>query len=1033
VTCDFCQRFSPEGDPVCGACVQPPCSGVWTLRSTTVVHFILPHLDNTDQDVRTSIVNAVIALFIEHGAVVAAEPEATTGVAAFRERGPDDDAITTALACCAETAEMLRLDPNEAWEEAGAILELRGGIATGLILVNEHGEPSPEAGGMPTVIARRLAKAAGPDEILVDECTVRSAQSPAPFGEVNALNVGSVRLPAWRLDTTALPRRIHAGRLLSQRSQRALIGRERELARVQEAFEKGLESSRLQRVAIVGERGSGRGRFIDEASHRVRAAWQDTTMTRAAIRGRDEMTVPFQLRQELVTTLLNSLSSAQEPEAQLTETLAILSPFEAALNDRFVRDRLAMVAGIADMRSEAPTDPDHASEATYVAVATLMRAAAQRGGLVLAVHDLSNAGPDHRRQLLRLLDGLRDLPVLVLFATAPGHQASNDWTLTDVDDHSVKLAPLTLQSGTHLLDQLLGRPDALQPELSKALVEQAEGLPLVLEQLLAALGDSDELKQDPQNAQWHIDSVDVIKALPRELQQLFSSRLDRVDEDELVALCRAAIVGSVFWRGLVEDLGTRNAAAAFRRLEDRGFIRKLSGDTLAGEQAYGFTHPNLRPLLIERTNLDDAIVIHSRTARWITTHAGEQDMRWTGAIAWHFRCGGDTDQSASYDMQAGRWAHDAGDLGLAIEHFERAHRDSASRDNQMEALLAQGESLLLARRPAEAHPLLDEAAAWIDEQGDPSLILRCLGARVYALGAAVDLDTTQELLERALPLAESLSNIQAESQLLLEQARTLLGRGHHDEALETLDNAQPKAEASGDALIQARLLLQRGRLLMHMGQLAQARTTLDQVATQAIALHHEVLYELAREGKAWVALAQGEVDEGDELFTDGARVFRRLGSPRPALRCAVGLAHVAASRGTFTEAANQAAEAYDLAVERGEPVMEAWALSSIAWIFGEVRRGKHKLKAKALSEAALRVAKIDLGEQLTHAMSTLNAIGGGPGLYRGHATLALAEHLADQHSADIEAALEDAKQAVRGFETGRLRIRFDALVERCNG
>lgn len=997
-----------------------------------MVHFVLPHLDGIDHEVREEIVNAVTAAFIEHGATVTSEPDTASGLAAFRGRGPGDDAITAALACCAEAAEMLRLEPDATWEQSGAILELRGGISTGLLLVNEDGEPAPAAGGMPVVVARRLSKAAGPDDILVDETTVLHAESAAPFVTVSPVSAGNIRLPAWRLDPAALPRRIHAGRLLSQRSQRALIGRERELARVQEAFENGIESGRLQRVAIVGTRGSGRGRFIDEASHRVQAAWKNATTTRATIRGRDEMTVPFELRRELVTSLLNSTSTAQEAEAQLTETLALLSPFEAALDDRFVRDRLAMVAGITDMHSEEPTDPDHASEATYVAVAALMRAAAQRGGLVLAVHDLSNAGPDHRRQLLRLLEGLRELPVLVLFATAPGHVPSKDWTLADIDDHEVELAPLTLQSGTHLLDQLLGRPDSLDPDLCKALVDHADGLPLVLEQLLAALGDSHELRQDPQTARWHIESSAVIEALPRKLADLFSSRLDRVDEDELTTLRRAAVVGSVFWRGLVEDLGTRNASAVFRRLEDRGFIRKLAGDTIAGEQAYGFTHPNLRPLLIERTNLDDASSVHARTARWLTTHAGEKDMRWTGAIAWHFRCGGETDQSASYDMQAGRWAHDAGDLGLAIEHFERAHRDSASRESQMEALLAQGEALLLARRPAEAHPLLDEAAAWIDEQGDPVLILRCLGARVYASSAAVDLDTTQELLERALPLASSLGDTQSEAQLLLEQARTLLGRGHHDEALSTLEDAQPRAEASGDALIQARLLLQRGRLLMHMGQLSSARATLDQVAEQGVALHHEVLYELAREGKAWVALAQGEVEEGAELFTDGARVFRRLGSPRPALRCALGLAHVAASRGEFTDAANQAAAAFDIATERQEPVMEAWALSSIAWIFGEVRRGKHRLKAKDLSEAALRVAKIDLGDQLGRAMNTLNTIGGGPGLYRGHAALALAEHLADQNDDDLKAALEDAKEAVRGFESGRLRIRFDALRERCD-
>jgi hypothetical protein len=110
--------------------------------------------------------------------------------------------------------------------------------------------------------------------------------------------------------------------------------------------------------------------------------------------------------------------------------------------------------------------------------------------------------------------------------------------------------------------------------------------------------------------------------------------------------------------------------------------------------------------------------------------------------------------------------------------------------------------------------------------------------------------------------------------------------------------------------------------------------------------------------------------------------------------------------------------------------MQAWALSSIAWIFGEVRRGKHKLKASELTSAAMAVAKIDLGRHLREALTALDEMGGGPGLYRGHTALALAEHLADQQDDEAQAALEVAEAAVTGFKAGRLRIRLEQLRAR---
>ena len=63
---DFHNSSNLEGDTAFEACVRPPSEGNWTLRPTTVVHFVLPHLDGTDAEVRAGILAAVVTIFVEH-------------------------------------------------------------------------------------------------------------------------------------------------------------------------------------------------------------------------------------------------------------------------------------------------------------------------------------------------------------------------------------------------------------------------------------------------------------------------------------------------------------------------------------------------------------------------------------------------------------------------------------------------------------------------------------------------------------------------------------------------------------------------------------------------------------------------------------------------------------------------------------------------------------------------------------------------------------------------------------------------------
>jgi DNA-binding SARP family transcriptional activator len=366
---------------------------------------------------------------------------------------------------------------------------------------------------------------------------------------------------------------------LSPRSA-SFVGRAAELDLLRLTFERVANQGRPHLVAVVGDAGVGKSRFVRELREQLApaGAWH---VGRCPAYGRATTYRP-------VAEILRAHAGAGGSD-----------PAEA------VRERLggrALLGLALGLESPAGLHPWEARERLGEEWVDLLGELAAAGPAVIVVEDLHWA----EDALLELLDlGARRAtgPLLLLVTARPelldsnpgwgaGHNASRLW-----------LEPLAGAEAADLLD-------ALAPELprdSRRLVlERAEGNPFFLEEALA----------------WVLEHSGV-EGPPDSVQAVIAARVDLLPAPDKQALQAAAVAGRVFWAGAVQAL--TGSAAGLGLLEERDFVRRRAGSSLAAEREYAFKHALTREVAYASLPLGRRARLHAAFADWLESTGSGRD------------------------------------------------------------------------------------------------------------------------------------------------------------------------------------------------------------------------------------------------------------------------------------------------------------------------------------------------------------------------------------------------------------------------
>ena len=615
--CARCGEVNPERARFCLACGNPfavPAS-VGEVRKVVTVLFSditgsTSLAERTDPETLRRILEryyaCMRAVIRRHGGNV----EKFVGDAVMAVFGVprvhEDDALrgVRAAADIAKEIDELNEDLEREW---GLRLQVKTGVNTGEVVAGDSARGYGFVVGDAVNVASRLGEdTARPDEILIGEATWRLVRDAVDVEPVGPLQLAGKAQPMRAFRVRGLR---PGAQPFARRLDLPIVGRERELAELQDAYELAKRERSCRLVTLVGGIGVGKSRLANEFLRRV--AGEATAVSGrclpygAGITFWPLLDVLKGLVGDDVREGLDRLLAGEPEREQIVAALhaTVAAPEGAA----------------------APAD-------AAVAVVRLFEALARRRPLVALFDDLQWAEPAFVELVEEVARRARG-PILVLCLARPEAVAGHPGLAAAT---SVALGPLSEEDCLEVLERLVGDAE-LDPDVCRLLGPWAEGNPLFAEEILEMLIEEGLLRQ--QDGVWTAARRLTRLRVPPTIQALLQAKVERLGEAERAVAQRGAVEGRVFHRGAVSALAAAEDDEAGLDACLAALVRKdvVHPDRPAfeGDDAYRFRHVLLRDAayasLPKRARAD----LHERYAAWLERTAAGRVAEYEEVIGYH--------------------------------------------------------------------------------------------------------------------------------------------------------------------------------------------------------------------------------------------------------------------------------------------------------------------------------------------------------------------------------------------------------------
>ena len=646
----------------------------------------------------------------------------------------------------------------------------------------------------------------------------------------------------------------------------------------------------------------------------------------------------------------------------------------------------------------ARRQPSTFAERQQRALEVILRAMAEREGLIVLVDDAHFLDAPSAAVLRRLVEPGRSLPValvafgLVHFLERDTRDASPLADVESLGAELMDLLPLEPRAGRELVRSLV-RGEVESSSL-ETLVRKAAGNPLYLEQLVRALQASGDLDLDERGE--HVLSADGHGELvPPTVAAAVSARISRMEPKLQKLLTAASVFGEVFWAegvAALAELDLEEVTIGLDRLLLEHVVRRRSSSRHPRQTELEFTHAAIRSVALSRLKRRRRRQFEGAAVTWLEK-AGEGDP---AVLARH----------------VGR----SGEHGRASELYADAAERCLGLGDLVSAAVLADEGLHLEEGPAEvaARPRLLELAERI----------------ALARG---DVEAAREALEQ---LGGLLTEPKALASLVERRARVAFVAGRFEEARSEAEAARRAFEALGQKEAVARAELAAAEASEELGEVRAALR--GYLGAQAVlGAKNGPAQGAAARGLARIAIASGDYRSAENRFR-GALVFGRTQRDQRAIFLAeLGLAEVARLIGEpirareYLEEAERAAasseERLEVEVHRAQLLIEERRFEDASHrlqLLVEEAEGlgagaAHRRAALALARLPPRLgspsarARVSLGEALESARSEEPALA---------PVLELALAWAEAERGDEAAARERAARALECFtREGALR------------
>jgi class 3 adenylate cyclase/tetratricopeptide (TPR) repeat protein len=736
-------------------------------------------------------------------------------------------------------------------------LEMRIGLNTGPVVVGKIGDDlrmDYTAVGDTTNVAARLQQNASPGSVLAGASTSRLISGYFETRDLGELSVkGHAPIQAFEV----LRARGRKARLdiESERGLTPLVGRDREIATLMELFTRTREG-RGQVVFVAGEAGIGKSRLLLEFQRRLAAAREPTTWLegRCISFGQSSPLLPVvdQLRENF---RIDEFDGEPEIIAKVEHGMRRLGGLEPHVP--FVRYLLSVDPGDPAVIA---MDAAQRRKRTFDAVLTMSLRGAMRRPLVFVFEDLHWVDTSTEAYLAALIDSVTATRILVVATHRLGYSPPFG---TRSFQTTITLSPLSEAEALTMAGRMLG-VERFPPDVMKALLDKAEGVPLFVEEVAKTFLDLGILERD--NGGFRVVRPIRDVAVPDTINDIIMARLDRLGEAGKRTVQLASVIGRQFLRRLLERI-----AGLTGELE--GFLQELKALEIIYEQgllpepAYIFKHAVIQDVAYQSLLVQRRKEIHRAVGRAIEELYPDRLAEHYAELAHHFVEGEQWDEAFRYSVVAGDRAAHAFASAEARRHYAQAlevagRARPAPGDRELATVHEKlGGALFILAEFEAAVAEFERALALIRRLGDRKQeVATLLGlANVYNWGHKIG--EVLATVDRALAIATEIGDTagQAGCHALRGEARGGV-YGPVVEAMRDSFEAVRLAREVGDSRLLAQCLTFAGRQLEWHGEYDVAVGHLHEGLELARREHSGYLVGLALYHLGHAALARGDYE-----------------------------------------------------------------------------------------------------------------------------------------------------------------------------
>ena len=461
----------------------------------------------------------------------------------------------------------------------------------------------------------------------------------------------------------------------------------------------------------------------------------------------------------------------------------------------------------------------------------------------------------------------------------------------------IRLPRLQLDQTAAMTSAVLGRPAPAQ--LVRAIQERSDGIPLHVEELLAAIDEDDALDQPGAAVQ--------ATAVPDTLGDAVRSRAKHLAPGTHQVAAAAAVIGRSFDFDLLAEVTTASpdeVAAALRELREAALV--LPG---ADTVTFDFRHALIRDTLYADADLPLRRQLHERVAQAAAAR-GYRDA----FVSAHFEQAQQADLAFQHAVTAAREAAAISAHDEALELYGRALRclpAGLSALDRAELLAALGDESAATDdnvQAAEAYRTAHElAVAAGDLRAAAALVPRAV-AVAHLLGAS--LDTRAATLQAALDSLDTDPGADRErARLRSAMAAAYLVDDRLDEAIAHGERSRAESQRIGDEAAALNTAATLGSVLVFAGRMDEGWQLLEDSLARARDTHQEA--EAARGYRMIGTSASSlvEYDRAESWLTDGIHYAENVGLWNHRHYMAAHLAHVQWAVGDWDTATQTAQHA----------------------------------------------------------------------------------------------------------------------------